>query len=59
MEIGSIIEFDSVEKYENSVKPFFSLPFMDESNFRWNINLYETGRNAIEDLGIYLRVKKE
>ncbi|MBC5786685.1 hypothetical protein [Clostridium facile] len=58
MEIGSIIEFDSVEKYENSVKPFFSLPFMDESNFRWNINLYETGRNAIEDLGIYLRVKK-
>lgn len=56
MEIGSILEFDNKELYNENPDAgieTFSLPFMNGE--KYNINFYQNARNATEALCLYLK----
>ena len=58
MEIGSVLELDQWEMYEvaNKEKAFW-LPFMKNST-NYQTVFYQSGRNAIEALMVFLQIEK-
>ena len=59
MEYGSVLELDDLSKYKISEEPgSFTLPFMKNKSCRPDINFYQSGRNAIEELLLFLKKKK-
>ncbi|MCR5254845.1 MAG: hypothetical protein K6D96_02850 [Acetatifactor sp.] len=56
MEYGSVLELDNILKYKIPEKEnIIELPFMKGIKDKYQINFYQSGRNAIEELYVYLK----